>query len=290
MLQLRVQITSSAADTIEELLFNCSAVSVSYADSADHPILEPSPGEHPLWPTLYVYALFDNEIACSLAQKALQNHPMAGTQLVLEPIDEHGWQEKFQQQFSAIEYSPNLWVYPSWQANPNPGGISLQLDPGLAFGTGQHPTTFLCMQWLAQANLKDKIIIDFGCGSGILALAAIKLGARHVYAVDIDPQALLATNENMCKNSIAATQITVGDGSILNNISADIVIANILAAPLLELRDTFAQHLKNAGKLIVSGILTSQCQRISEAYAEQFTLTYQDHRAEWACLAFDLDP
>ena len=287
MLQLRVQIETNVADWVEDLLFSCGAVSVSYTDGASNPILEPTPGDHPLWPHLYVFALFTDENASSLAAKALHNNPLVGTQILLEQIDEHGWQEKFQQQFNAVQYSPRLCVYPSWEENPNPDATSLQLDPGLAFGTGQHPTTYLCMQWLAQATLREKTLIDFGCGSGILALAACKLEARHVYAVDIDPQAILATEENRNKNSIPADQISVGDTDVLENISVDIIIANILAAPLLALGDTFLQHLNTPGTLVVSGILTTQVQDIVDAYAQYFNMTHQTTREDWACLVFD---
>ncbi len=287
MLQLRVQIETNVADWVEELLFTCGAVSVSYTDGASNPILEPRPGDHPLWPHLYVYGLFADENASSLAAKALQNNPQVGTQIVLQQIDEYGWQEKFQQQFNAVQYSPRLCVYPSWKENPNPDGISLQLDPGLAFGTGQHPTTFLCMQWLAQTCLNEKSLIDFGCGSGILALAACKLGAQHVYAVDIDPQAILATEENRKKNSIAASQISVGDTAVLEDISVDIIIANILAAPLLALRDTFLRHMNLSSTLVVSGILSTQSQNIIDAYSQHFKMIKQSVREDWACLVFD---
>ena len=284
MLQLRVQIKTEAVETIENLLFNCGAASVSYADGACNPILEPKPGDHPLWPNVYVYALFTDADVASLTLKALQNEAHVGTHVILEQIDEYGWQEKFQQQFSAVQYGPNLWVYPSWQENPDPDGISLRLDPGLAFGTGQHPTTNLCMQWLAQASLNDKTLIDFGCGSGILALTACKLGARHVYAVDIDPQAILATTDNSANNAIDPGQISVGASEILNNVSADIIIANILAAPLLELRNTFLDYLCESGTLVLSGILSTQSQDIIDNYSAYFENTGQSTEEDWACI------
>lgn len=284
MLQLRVQIKTEAVESIENLLFSCGAVSVSYTDGASNPILEPKPGDHPLWPNIYIYALFTDEDLASLTLKALQNASNVGSQVMLEQIDEYGWQEKFQQQFSAVQYGPNLWVYPSWQENPAPDGISLRLDPGLAFGTGHHPTTNLCMQWLALAPLEDKTLIDFGCGSGILALAACKLGAQHVYAVDIDPQAILATTDNSANNTIGPDQLSVGNNKILNNVTTDIIIANILAAPILELRDTFLHHLCESGTLVLSGILSSQSKDIINhysAYFEDSSLTTED---DWACL------
>ena len=286
MLQLRIQIETDAVDSVEELLFSCGALSVSYTDSANNPILEPKPGAHPLWPQLYVFALFDDEHSGALAVKALENNPSVGTQIVRDQIDEDGWQEKFQQQFSALQYGSRLWVYPSWHEGPRPDGISLQLDPGLAFGTGQHATTHLCMQWLAQACLAKKILIDFGCGSGILGLAACKLGASRVYAVDVDPQAILATEANCLKNSLDKNQILVGDASILENVIADVIVANILAAPLLELRSTFLRHLGKSGILVVSGVLASQTQDIVDAYSQHFTHSAQTIREDWACLTF----
>lgn len=287
MLQLRVQIEAEAVDVIESLLFTCGAVSVSYTDGACHPILEPKLGEHPLWPKAYVHALFSDEIATSLATKALENESLVSTQIILEQIDEHGWQEKFQQQFSAMQYSSNLWVYPSWQDNPNPQGISLQLDPGLAFGTGQHPTTHLCMQWLAQASLLNKTVIDFGCGSGILALAACKLGAQHVYAVDIDPQAIIATKDNCERNAVDNDLISIGDTATLKDQTANIIIANILASPLLDLRDTFLRHLSSTGSLVLSGILTPQAPDIINYYSPQFECTTHTTLEDWACITFD---
>ena len=287
MLLLRVQIEAEAVDVIESLLFSCGAVSVAYTDGACNPILEPKPGEHPLWSQAYVHALFSDEIAISLATKALENESQVSTQIILEQIDEHGWQEKFQQQFNAMQYSSNLWVYPSWQDNPNPQGISIQLDPGLAFGTGQHPTTHLCMQWLAEATLPNKTVIDYGCGSGILALAACKLGALHVYAVDIDPQAIIASKDNCERNAVDNGSVSIGDTAMLKDLSADIIIANILAGPLLDLRDTFLRHLSSAGTLVLSGILTTQTPDIIKHYLPQFECSGQTTLEDWACITFD---
>lgn len=287
MLQLRVQIETDAVDVIESLLFSCGAVCVSYTDGACNPILEPKPGDHPLWPKVYVHALFSDEIATSLATKALENEFQGSTQIILEQIDEHGWQEKFQQQFSAMQYGSNLWVYPSWQDNPNPQGVSLQLDPGLAFGTGQHPTTHLCMQWLAEARLPNNSVIDYGCGSGILALAACKLGAQHVYAVDIDPQAIIATKDNCERNAVDSGLVSIGDTATLKDLTANIIIANILAGPLLDLRDTFLRHLSSTGTLVLSGILSTQAPDIINYYLPQFECTGQTTLDDWACITFD---
>ena len=285
MLQLRVQINAQAAEHIEELLFTCGAVSVSYEDAADEPILEPSIGDHPLWSKLFMQGHFTSEQSIQLATKALENDPSVSQQIILAQIDDQDWQANFQQQFSAMQFGP-LWIYPSWEENPAPDGLSLQLDPGLAFGTGHHATTSLCLSWLGNANVNNLSVIDFGCGSGILALAAFRLGAAHVHAVDIDPQAVTATHDNIGRNQLDTSHFTVGASSCLADITADIIIANILAAPLVELREVFLQHLKANGTLIVSGILQSQTDLICSHYSQYFHCDQIYQQQEWACISF----
>ncbi len=285
MHQLRVQVNAQAAEHIEELLFSCGAVSVSYEDAADEPILEPSIGDHPLWSTLFLQGHFTSEESIQLATKALENDSSVSQQIILAQIEDQDWQANFQQQFSPMQFGP-LWIYPSWEDNPDPNGISLQLDPGLAFGTGHHATTSLCLGWLGNAALNNLTLIDFGCGSGILALAASRLGAAHVYAVDIDPQAVIATHDNIGRNELDVEKFTVGTNESLADIKTDIIIANILAAPLIELRDTFLQHLKAKGTLVVSGILHTQAESICQHYSEFFHCQQIYQQEEWACISF----
>tara|TARA_R110002096_G_scaffold63740_5_gene156088 strand:- start:286 stop:1152 length:867 start_codon:yes stop_codon:yes gene_type:complete len=285
MFQLRVQTSAHAAEHIEELLFTCGAVSVSYEDAADEPILEPHIGDHPLWSSLVLQGHFTTEESIQLATKALENDPSVHQQIILTQIEDQDWQASFQQQFSAMQFGP-LWIYPSWEANPAPNGISLQLDPGLAFGTGHHATTRLCLSWLSNAELKNTSVIDFGCGSGILALAASCLGADHVYAVDIDPQAITATHDNLNRNQLNADNFTIGSIDTLAKVKTDIIVANILAAPLIELRDIFLEHLKNHGTLVVSGILQSQTESICQHYSHQFHCNQIYQQEEWACISF----
>ena len=285
MFQLRVQINAQVAEHLEELLFSCGAVSVSYEDAADEPILEPSIGDHPLWSTLFIQAHFTDQEAIQIATKAIENDSTVGTQIVFDQISEQDWQENFQQQFTAMQFGP-LWIYPSWEENPDPSGLCLQLDPGLAFGTGHHATTSLCLKWLGNASLNELTVTDFGCGSGILALAAARLGASHIYAVDIDPQALLATQDNILRNQLPAEKFTIGHIECLKSESSDLVIANILAAPLIELRDTFANNLKTEGKLVVSGILESQVELINHHYSPVFLCENVTVSEEWACISY----
>ena len=272
MQQLRVQLDASILDEVEALLLSCGALSLCLEeDGVSNPIFEPPIGDHPLWPKLYISALFEHLIAAELTIKALAHHTQVGTQVLLETIDETDWQAKFQQQFNAKRYG-KLWVYPSWQENPEPEGISLKLDPGLAFGTGKHPTTDLCLDWLGEQNLTQMSLLDFGCGSGILALAAAKLGAQPVVAIDIDPQALRATEQNRDANDISPDQLYVTTAKDIEDRRFSVVIANILAGPLLELRDQFVALLLPKGELILSGILSSQVDDIKAAYSGHFDL------------------
>ena len=286
--QLRVQLDASALDEVEALLLSCGALSLSLEeDGVSNPIFEPPIGEHPLWPKLYISALFEHLVAAELTIKALAHYPQVGTQVLLETIDETDWQAKFQQQFNAKRYG-KLWVYPSWQDNPEPEGISLKLDPGLAFGTGKHPTTDLCLQWLGEQDLAQASVLDFGCGSGILALAAAKLGAQPVVAIDIDPQALRATEQNRATNAISSEQVSVTTASDITGQRFSVVVANILAGPLLELRDHFVAHLLPKGELILSGILGSQVDDIKAAYSAHFELVSVEIREDWARIAYKL--
>ena len=286
MLQLRVQINAQAAEQVEALLFGCGAVSVCYEDAADEPILEPSIGDHPLWSNLLLQAHFTSQQAIQLATKALENDALVSQQVILDQVEDQDWQANFQQQFTAMQFGP-LWIYPSWEDNPAPNGISLQLDPGLAFGTGHHATTSLCLSWLGNHSIQNQTVIDFGCGSGILALAASRLGAKHVYAVDIDPQAVTATHNNIDRNQLSGKDFSVGSIDCLEGVTTDIIIANILAAPLLELRDTFIQYLKINGTLVVSGILETQTDLIVEHYSQQFLCKQIHQQQEWACISFE---
>ena len=288
MQQLRVQLDASALDEVEALLLSCGAVSLCLEeDGVSNPIFEPPIGDHPLWPKLYISALFEHTVAAELTIKALAHHTHVGTQVLLETIDETDWQAKFQQQFNAKRYG-KLWVYPSWQDNPEPEGISLRLDPGLAFGTGKHPTTDLCLHWLGEQNLAQVSVLDFGCGSGILALAAAKLGAQPVVAIDIDPQALKATEQNRAANDISPKQVRVADVSAIAGQRFSVIVANILAGPLLELRDHFVALLQAKGELILSGILSSQVDVIKTAYGEHFELVSVEIREDWARIAYKL--
>lgn len=286
MFSLRIHTDDGRLASLEEILLACGACSISVEDAADDPIFEPPLGDHPIWPSIFLHAFFIQENALQLAMKALENALPAQTAIVTKQIEEQDWQAKFQQQFSAKKYGEGLWVYPSWLDNPCPEATTIKLDPGLAFGTGHHPTTDLCLSWLSRYSLAEKTLLDFGCGSGILALAAGKLGAKHVYAIDIDPQAHLATDSNIEINNLDKTLFSVGTISLMDNITTDVIIANILAKPLIELRDSLSLHLKQSGTLVLSGILSSQVDMIMHSYTSMFDNIDITIAEDWACLVF----
>lgn len=284
---MRFHTNASAIERMEQILMNCGAVSISFSDAADEPILEPPIGDHPIWSSLIVQVHFTEQEAYALAAKALQHETEIHSHIELAQISEHGWQEKFQQQFSPMQFG-DLWIYPSWQDNPACGGPSVQLDPGLAFGTGQHATTHLCLAALSNMQLSGKHVIDYGCGSGILALAAQQLGAQHVHAVDIDPQAIMASKDNVRRNHLSMQAFTIGAPEILNDLKAELLVANILAAPLLTLRETFMRHLTADSSLLLSGILCAQSDTVAQHYSQYFNCLDVTNRDGWSALTLTL--
>lgn len=287
MWQIRFQTNASACERVEQLLTQCGAVSIAFTDAADEPILEPPVGDHPLWSTLIIQAHFTQNEAYVLASKAIQHETEIHSQIDLTYVEDQDWQEKFQQQFAAMQFG-DLWIYPSWQENPATDGPSLQLDPGLAFGTGQHATTHLCLQALSKMQLANKRVIDYGCGSGILALAAQQLGAQHVYAVDIDPQAITASKDNLVRNQLPTQCFSIGLPEILADLKAEYLVANILATPLLGLRETFIQHLTPNSILLLSGILCEQSETVIQHYSASFDCVDSTSKDGWSALTLRL--
>lgn len=270
---------NEALETLSEWLEEKGALSILLTDKNDDPILEPAPGTTPLWPEVMLQALFNEEEKAMLAQAELAYE---STMAILADQD---WERVWMDDFKPIVFGDRLTICPSWSAPPNPDGINLMLDPGLAFGTGSHQTTALCLTWLAQTDLFDKHCIDFGCGSGILALAALKLGAHHVFAVDIDPQALLATKDNAEKNTIPEEKLTCGLPDILTN-NQDLIIANILLQPLLSLYPYFHQLLHTNGTLVVSGLLKEQVPTMIETCQNVFLHKKTMFQDNWALIEF----
>ena len=259
---------------LEALLLEAGASSVTLMDAEDQPVFQREPGATPLWKTSSLTGLFPLEQNLQSLLATLQFHPrvLNRDSLQIEPLEEQMWERTWMEDFAPKQYGKRLWICPSWQSPPDPEAINILLDPGMAFGTGSHATTALCLRWLEQADLRDKAVIDYGCGSGILAIAAARLGADKIHAVDNDPQAIAATVDNSLRNDIPLHKITAYLPKALPKLKADFLLANILAEPLHELADQFANLVKPQGKIVLSGILEEQTEPLIVRYGRWFSL------------------
>lgn len=287
--QIYTTLDASLAEALEEGLMAAGASAVTMMDAADQPILEPALGTTPLWADTTLIGLFnaedDIEAAKELALNVFQSmQPEATITLQSELLENEDWTRKWIENFKPIQCGERLWICPSWCEAPDADAINLKLDPGLAFGTGTHPTTFLCLAWLDANAVKDKVVIDYGCGSGILGIAALLLGAKHVYAIDNDPQALLATQDNAERNNIAPEQITTLLPEQVGELQGQLLLANILAQPLRELRDQMLALLEPGSELVLSGILADQAPALSKHYAARAEMEPATQQGDWVRL------
>ena len=272
---------------LEALLLEAGASSVTLMDAEDQPVFQREPGATPLWGTSTLTGLFPLEQNLKALLATLQFHPrvLNRDSLQLEPLQEQVWDRTWMDNFAPKQFGKRLWICPSWQSPPDPEAVNILLDPGLAFGTGSHATTALCLRWLEQADLRDKTVIDYGCGSGILAIAAALLGADKIYAVDNDPQAIAATVDNSSRNDMPFDKITASLPEALPKLQADFLLANILAEPLHELADQFATLLKPEGKIVLSGILEEQTASLMARYERWFRLDKPATEDGWVRLS-----
>ncbi|KTC65368.1 ribosomal protein L11 methyltransferase (plasmid) [Legionella adelaidensis] len=284
MFELQVSSPESHAEPLCALLESLGALSITMTDKHDHPILEPELGTSPLWPEVVINALFEDIHQAQFAQQMIEQqseHP----EMVIKEIQEQDWERTCLVDFKPLQFGDHLWVCPSWTAPPDPNATNLILDPGLAFGTGNHQTTALCLKWLGNHSVKELEVIDYGCGSGILALAALKLHAKKVYAVDIDPQALIATENNAQSNNLLCDSLFIGKPDELKK-PVDLILANILLGPLIELRFRLKELLKPGGLLVVSGILEEQINELKNAYEGVFTPLEENVQEGWALIGW----
>jgi len=284
-LQLSLTVPKEQAPLVEALFENMDALSVTLGDAGDDPILEPALGETPLWQATQVTALFegkrDPDTLRSLINQSLNSD--VSRQLKIERLEDQAWERAWLADFHPMRFGQRLWVCPTGQQPAADNAIVMELDPGLAFGTGTHPTTALCLRWLDSINLKNQTIIDFGCGSGILAVAALLLGAERAIATDHDPQALQATLDNARKNHVDS-RLEIQEPSQMPSIQADILLANILAGTLIELKTVLASQVKPGGRIILSGILTEQADEVSQAFSSHFDMQPPATQGEWVAL------
>ena len=281
-LQVRLAITPEQAATYEDALLDVGAVSVTFMDAEDQPIFEPDLGTTPLWSHTHLLALFeaDTDPAALLAHLALlTGGPLPAHQV--EQIADQDWERSWMDNFQPLRFGQRLWIVPSWHQPPEPQAVNLHLDPGLAFGTGTHPTTALCLEWLDGQSLHDCNVLDFGCGSGILAIAALLLGAKQACGTDIDPQALEASRDNATRNGIDAARFPLYLPSEIPADTFDLVLANILAGPLVQLAPTISQHVRQGGHLVLSGILAEQAEEVRAAYQADFILDPTAEKDGW---------
>ena len=281
-LQVSVEVTSDRADAVAEAFTAIGALSVTVQDAGDEPLLEPAPGEMPLWSRNCLVALFDEgETPAAVRQRLKTILPDPLPDFHVESLADRDWSNTWRETFGVMRFGERLWVCPVGESPPEPGAIVVHMDPGMAFGTGTHTTTAMCLHWLGAHPPVNQSVIDYGCGSGILAITAHKLGATKVTSVDIDPQALQATRENARRNACGLEVLYPDE---LADHSADLVLANILANPLIELAPDMAQRVHAGGQLIMTGILAEQAEAVMAAYADRFVFAEPMYREEWVLL------
>ncbi|MFZ2553042.1 50S ribosomal protein L11 methyltransferase [Psychrobacter urativorans] len=281
--QLHLQCEKANVDLAEALLLEAGALSIALDDAGDQPLFEPLPGESPLWDEVILTGLFDASAENGSRQAVEQlSHEIAAevnaSRIWLTAVADKDWEREWMSHYHPIECANDLWIVPNWLTPPKPEATNIIMDPGLAFGTGYHATTRLCLDWLTEQDLTDKVVIDYGCGSGILGVAALLLGAKYVYAVDIDPQAVLATNQNAARNNVEGQlQAFLPDDfrafCAEQQVSAvNVIVANILAKPLISLAPYFATLIADKGRIVLAGLIESQTQQVSDAYSPYFAL------------------
>ncbi|MEQ2027075.1 50S ribosomal protein L11 methyltransferase [Xenorhabdus szentirmaii] len=282
-IQLRLNTTGQQAEALGDELVESGAVSVTFQDSHDTPIFEPLPGETRLWGDTNVIGLYDAEMDMKAVVSQLEQVPQLGKGFIhkIEQLEDKDWEREWMDNFHPMRFGNRLWICPSWREVPEPDAVNVMLDPGLAFGTGTHPTTSLCLQWLDGLDLAGKTIIDFGCGSGILAIAALKLGAKRAIGIDIDPQAIQASRDNAERNGVSDQLTLYLSKDQPNDLECDVVIANILAGPLRELAPIIGSLPKSGGLLGLSGVLASQAEGVAQAYDNEFIIDPIAEQEEW---------
>ncbi len=284
-LQLSFALPEARLATAEAVLEAAGAQAITLQDGADQPLFEPGPGETPLWRALRLQALLapdtDTEALRAALTRALDGEP-AGWRL--EALPERAWERAWMDDFRPMRFGERLWICPSWAEPPAPEAVNLRLDPGLAFGTGTHPSTRLCLEWLDAHPPRDQEVIDYGCGSGVLGLAALALGARHVTGVDIEPQALEASRANARANGFDDARLTLCTPEALADRPADLLLANILAGPLIDLAPRLARLVRPGGTLVLAGILAEQADAVARAYQPWFNIGPPRHHEEWVRL------
>ena len=284
--QIEFNIAKDDLAETEKILESYQPLSISIQGFSEEKIYEPLPGEMPIWEKIRVKAMYqnmknlsdlENEITNKINIKILDNK-------VIKAIGKKDWQEEWIQSSKPMRFGEKLWIYPDHLIDSLEGKVCVNLNPGLAFGTGSHPTTRLCLEWLEKSNLDQKSVLDYGCGSGILAISAIKLGAKSVTAIDLDPQAVIASKNNAEKNHVQQ-EIEITDNKKTIEKNFNIIVANILAKPLIELAPYFYKKLNKEGAICLSGILEGQINITKDAYLKYFNLSEIKIKDGWVMMS-----
>lgn len=279
--EIHIACPGTEAMNVSNQLELLGAKAVTFKDAEDDPIYEPDPQKISLWEQTIVVGLFEKKQVSESMLDYLQQFGEVNS----VPLQNKDWVRLSLSQFQPIQFGKKLWVCPTWITPPDPNAINVLLDPGLAFGTGKHPTTSLCVEWLVNHLSGEKTVVDYGCGSGILGITAYKLGAEKIYAVDNDEQALIATRSNAQLNHIPVENIMTFFPKELPALQADLLIANILAGPLIILKTCFEKLIKPNGKILLSGILENQMSDVKKAYETHFDFDKPIIQEGWVCLA-----
>ncbi len=283
-IQIKLNATNENAEQIGDMLMEeTGALSVTFLDAQDTPVFEPLPGETRLWGDTDILALYDAEADTNFIIDQIKASNMLAENFAykVEQLEDKDWEREWMENFHPMKFGERLWICPSWREVPESDAVNVMLDPGLAFGTGTHPTTALCLEWLESMDLSGKTVIDFGCGSGILAIAAIKLGAEKVIGIDIDPQALLASKDNAERNGVADKLEVYLPQNQPEGLIADVVVANILAGPLRELAPIIKGLVKPNGALAMSGVLDTQAEDVASYYRDELHIDPIVEQSEW---------
>ncbi len=285
-LQLTLEAIDHSPEQLEDALLQAGALAVTLEDAGDQPVLEPAPGETPLWAHTRVTGLFDAQTDIEIVKGQLRRflHAPILPECRLTALEERDWVRAWMDNFHPMRFGQRLWICPTHSDPPEPTAVNIRLDPGLAFGTGTHPTTALCLDWLDGADLAGQTVLDYGCGSGILAIAAAKLGAKRVWAVDIDPQALLASDDNASENEVEDRIELADPAELPGNLRVNVLLANILAGVLVRLAPEFSRRVQSGGRLVLAGILEQHADAVQAVFTRDFTFVPPRRHGDWVLL------
>lgn len=281
-LQLILECSADDAPLYSDLLSEQGASAVTMVDSADQPLFEPALGTTPLWNNTRVVGLFETDVDLDavMLELAAARAPEPLPQLRIEQLEDKDWNRAWMDTFKPMRFGERVWIVPSWHTPPDSSGVNILLDPGLAFGTGTHPTTRLCLEWLDAHPPVNAKVIDYGCGSGILAIAAALLGGESVLCIDNDPQALIATRDNAERNKVESKLVAMLPESA-PEAPCDLLLANILAGPLMELAEKFSRLVVSGGQVVLSGILPEQADAVRSSYLRWFEMAAPVEHDGW---------